>query len=70
MIVYIVKLFTSYTLDKNIVWSTDGAIVGIFDSEEKARDAIEQLASNSVEDRMYDTYTYEPATLNEILYSV
>lgn len=70
MTVYIVKLFTSYTFDKSVVWSTDGAIVGIFDSEEKARDAIELLAKNSVEDHMYDTYTYEPAILNEILYSV
>lgn len=70
MTVYIVKLFAAYTFDKSVVWSTDGAIVGIFDSEDKARDAIERLAQDSVEDHMYDTYTYEPAILNEILYSV
>lgn len=67
MIVYVVKLFDSYTFDRNIVWNTDGAIVGIFDSEDKAKDAIERLAQNAVEERMYDTYTYEPIQLNKNL---
>lgn len=67
MIVYVVKLFNSYTFDRNSVWNTDGAIVGIFDSEDKARDAIERLAQDAVEDHMYDTYTYEPIELNTIL---
>lgn len=64
MLVWVVKLFESTSLDKIPVWATDGAIVGIFDSEDKARDAIDDMARQSVEDRMYDIYTYEPIQLN------
>ena len=67
MLLWVVKLLESKAFDKIPVWATDGAIVGIFDSEDKARDAIGDMARQSVEDRMYDTYTYEPIQLNKNL---
>lgn len=64
MILWVVKLLESKDFHKA---PTDGVIVGIFDSEDKARDAIDDMARQSVEDRMYDTYTYEPIQLNKNL---
>lgn len=62
--VFVCKLFSGST------WNTDGAIVGIFDSEEKAKNAIEQMAQDAVEAHMYETYTYEPIELNTNLLRV